>query len=84
MVEYYRGILLACDSLKKAGISTNVRAWNVNIDADIRQTLLQEGASDCDIIFGPLYTLIHLFIHALSKCLMSNHNGSGIALMLEI
>lgn len=56
MVEYYRGILLACDSLRKAGISTNIRAWNVNIDADIRQTLLQEGASDCDIIFGPLYT----------------------------
>jgi ABC-type branched-subunit amino acid transport system substrate-binding protein len=56
MVEYYRGLLLACDSLKKAGISTDVRAWNVPIDADIRQTLLQQGASECDIIFGPLYT----------------------------
>ena len=56
MVEYYRGVLMACDSLKRAGISTDVHAWNVPIDADIRQTLLQNGASDCDIIFGPLYT----------------------------
>ena len=26
------------------------------VDADIRTTLLQEGASQCDLIFGPLYT----------------------------
>jgi len=56
MVEYYRGFLMACDSLRQDGISTDVHAWNVPIDADIRQTLLQQGASDCDIIFGPLYT----------------------------
>lgn len=56
MVEYYRGILLACDELKGEGISTDIRAWNVPIDADIRQTLLQEGANECDLIFGPLYT----------------------------
>lgn len=56
MVEYYRGILMACDSLKAKGISTQVYAWNVPIDADIRQTLLDENASKCNIIFGPLYT----------------------------
>ena len=56
MVEYYRGVLLACDSLKKNGISVDVHAWNVNIDADIRQTLLDPAAAKCDIIFGPLYT----------------------------
>ncbi len=56
MVEYYRGILMACDDLKKQGISTNIHAWNVPIDADIRNTLLKEGANRCDIIFGPLYT----------------------------
>ena len=56
MVEYYRGLLMACDELKQKGISTDVHAWNVPIDADIRTTLLQEGASQCDIIFGPLYT----------------------------
>ena len=41
MVEYYRGILMACDYLKKHGVSTDVHAWNVPIDADIRTTLLQ-------------------------------------------
>lgn len=56
MIEYYRGLLLACDSLKHRGISVDVHAWNVPIDADIRQTLLAPAASKCDIIFGPLYT----------------------------
>lgn len=56
MVEYYRGLLLACEDLKTHGISTDVRAWNVPIDADIRQTLLDPHAQRCDIIFGPLYT----------------------------
>ena len=40
MVEYYRGILMACDYLKKHGVSTDVHAWNVPIDADIRTTCL--------------------------------------------
>jgi hypothetical protein len=56
MVEYYRGLLLACETLKQQGTDIDVRAWNVPIDADIRNTLLQEGANQCDIIFGPLYT----------------------------
>ena len=54
MVEFYRGILLAVDDLKKEGISVDIHAWNVNIDADIRQTLLKDGADKCDLIFGPL------------------------------
>ena len=56
MVEFYRGILMAVDDLKKEGISVDIHAWNVNIDADIRQTLLKDGADKCDLIFGPLYT----------------------------
>lgn len=56
MVEYYRGILMACDSLKAHGISTDVKAWNVPIDANVQQTLTDNNAKDCDIIFGPLYT----------------------------
>ena len=54
MVEYYRGILMACEQLKQQGISTNIHAWNVPIDADIRTTLVQEGADACDLIFGPV------------------------------
>ena len=56
MVEYYRGMLLACEDLKAQNISVDVYAWNVPIDADIRQTLLEKNAENCDIIFGPLYT----------------------------
>ena len=56
MVEYYRGILLAIEDLKSEGISVDLHAWNVPETADIGMTLLEKGASDCDIIFGPLYT----------------------------
>ena len=56
MTEYYRGVLMACDSLQANGISTDVRAWNVPEDADIRTTLLEDHVSDRDLIIGPLYT----------------------------
>ena len=56
MVEYYRGILLALNDLNAEGIKTEVRAWNVPIDADIRTTLLDEDAAKQHIIFGPLYS----------------------------
>ena len=56
MVEYYRGFLLALEDLKAAGLSTNVHAWNVNIDADITQFTRDPAAAQCDVIFGPLYT----------------------------
>lgn len=56
MIEYYRGMLLALNQLKAEGIKTEVNAWNVPIDADIRTTLLKEGVNRLDLIFGPLYS----------------------------
>lgn len=56
MAEYYRGVLMACDSLRAQGISTNVYAWNVHIDADVQKFIADDNARRCDIIFGPLYT----------------------------
>ena len=56
MVEYYRGVLMALDSLKANGISTDIRAWNVPEDKDIRLTLLEKHVADRDLIIGPLYT----------------------------
>ncbi len=56
MVEYYRGILMACDSLKKQGVSVDVHAWNAAEDADLTPILQDKAASKCDIIFGPLYS----------------------------
>lgn len=56
MVEYYRGILMAVDNLKQQGISIDVHAWNVPVNTDIRTVLLNEGANQCNLIFGPLYS----------------------------
>ena len=56
MVEYYRGVLMACDSLRANGISTDVRAWNVAEDSDISTTLRDAHAADRDVIIGPLYS----------------------------
>ena len=56
MTEYYRGVLMACDSLRRQGINTHVYAWNVPIDGDINKTLADPNAKNCDLIFGPLYS----------------------------
>lgn len=57
MVEYYRGFLMGCDSLRQEGINTEVYAWNVAEKADIRLTLMEANARKCDIIVGPLYSV---------------------------
>lgn len=56
MVEYYRGLLLACDDLKREGFSIDVNAWNLPIDGDVDLILAQDKLAKCDVIFGPLYT----------------------------
>ena len=56
MVEYYRGILMACDSLKKLGVSTDVYAWNLAEEGNVSQVLEDPAAACCDLIFGPLYS----------------------------
>ncbi len=56
MTEYYRGMLMACDSLKAKGIGITTMAWNLSVDADVNQILKDPNAQKCDVIFGPLYT----------------------------
>ncbi|MBR1395636.1 MAG: ABC transporter substrate-binding protein [Prevotella sp.] len=56
MVEYYRGILMACDSLKRMGISVDVHAWNTPDNEDIAPVLREKAARQCDLIIGPLYS----------------------------
>ena len=56
MVEFYRGVLMACDSLKANGISTDIRAWNVPEDGNIERVLADAHAADRDLIIGPLYS----------------------------
>lgn len=56
MIEYYRGVLMACDSLRQNGVSVDIHAWNVPENADISKTLRAKGADQCDVIIGPLYS----------------------------
>ena len=56
MTEYYRGVLMACDSLKKQGLSIDVHAWNTAEDANIYKVLEDPAAANCDLIIGPLYS----------------------------
>ena len=56
MMEYYRGVLMACDSLKKQGLSIDVHAWNTAEDCNIYKVLEDPAAARCDMIIGPLYS----------------------------
>ena len=56
MVEYYRGVLMACDSLKKDGLFIDVHAWNTPEDCDVKEVLKDPAAAKCDLIIGPLYS----------------------------
>lgn len=56
MIEYYRGVLMACDSIKKLGISVDIHAWNTPEDGDLSGVLNDEAAKKCDLIIGPLYS----------------------------
>ena len=56
MVEYYRGVLMACDSMKKEGISVDVRAWNLAENGNVTELLKDKDAQNRDIIIGPLYS----------------------------
>ncbi len=56
MVEYYRGLLMACDTLRNSGVSTDIYAWDLPSNADPRTILADPRAKELDIIFGPFYT----------------------------
>ena len=55
MLEYYRGILMACDSMKHEGISVDVNAWNLAEETNLGSLLPQIEAAKCDILIGPYY-----------------------------
>lgn len=56
MVEYYRGILMAVDSLKSLGKNVEVFAYNSGkTPAEMKAVLANENLQKCNLIFGPLY-----------------------------
>lgn len=56
MIEYYRGMLMACDSLRKLGVSVEVNAWNVTEFTVISKLLDQPQAATLDLLVGPYYS----------------------------
>lgn len=67
MVEYYRGLLFAIDSLKQEGISVDIVAHNLSEKANVDSILRKGDMNDRDIIFGPLYSKQMPQISLLSK-----------------
>lgn len=57
MIEYYRGVRAALDSLGHMGIKTQVNLWNLNKDSVVTNVLKHNPQiANQDVIFGPLYT----------------------------
>lgn len=57
MVEYYRGVRAALDTLSKEGIKTEVNLWNINKDSVLTKVLAHNPSiAKQNIILGPLYT----------------------------
>lgn len=57
MVEYYEGLLIAADSLKRQGISIDLYAYDTKGSASTINTILaKREMKDMDIIFGPAHT----------------------------
>lgn len=57
MVEYYEGLLLAVDSLKRNGSSFEIYTYNSGTEVSDIKKITEENSAlkDLDIIFGPLY-----------------------------
>ena len=55
-IEFYEGILLALDTLKKSGISVNLKVFDTKKDTShIKRKLRNNNLSNEDLIIGPVY-----------------------------
>ncbi|HKL40214.1 MAG TPA: LysM peptidoglycan-binding domain-containing protein, partial [Cryomorphaceae bacterium] len=55
-LEYYRGTLMALDSLAKMGLNANLHVYEVGEDViNTRETLKRSEIQDMDLIFGPMH-----------------------------
>jgi len=56
-VEFYEGILLAVDSLKKQGFSVNLHVFDTDGDTNkVNEILRQPKMKNLDLIIGPVYS----------------------------
>ncbi|MDO4801398.1 MAG: hypothetical protein Q4A15_04465, partial [Prevotellaceae bacterium] len=67
MIEYYRGILLAADSLKQERQNIEITAVNCKADTSVASVLANPDLKYCDVIFGPLYSSQASYLSAFAK-----------------
>lgn len=53
MVEFYRGLLMAADSVRRSGVNLDIHAWDCGIKVAHIDSLLP-GLSGLDVIIGPV------------------------------
>lgn len=54
--EFYQGFIMAIDSLKKAGLSVNVYAYDTKKDTNVISKIFEKAEfQDMDLVIGPLY-----------------------------
>lgn len=62
-VEFYRGFLMALDSLKKQGLKANVFVYDLGNDASIAKKYISEGSLDkMDLLIGPFHFSTFIFL----------------------
>lgn len=52
MVEFYRGLLMAADSVRKSGVNLDIHAWDCGTTIAQIEALLP-NLKDLDVLFGP-------------------------------
>lgn len=52
MVEFYRGLLMAADSVRKSGVNLDIHAWDCGTTSAQVEALLPQ-ISELDVLFGP-------------------------------
>lgn len=56
-LEFYQGVLMAVDSLRKTGLSFNLNVYDSGkTEADIQKVLKNQEMENLDLIIGPAYT----------------------------
>ena len=55
MIEYYRGVLMACEQLKQEGCTIDVYAWNLAENGDVKGMLQKVEDARLNILIGPYY-----------------------------
>jgi LysM repeat protein len=62
-VEFYRGFLMALDSLKKQGLKANIFVYDLGNDASMAKKYISEGSLDkMDLLIGPFHFSTFIFL----------------------